>query len=377
MRFHISTFGRFHSFQLAEELSSLGHEVVLSTGYPKFWIRRKLPQSIELDTYPILGAISKLLELYFPAQRKRLEFLFLETFDILVARKNVKEVDAFIGWSGGALRSIRKYRKMGVLTCCERGSAHIVWEKENVIGVNTRPEMIQKELFEYDLASTIHVPSTFAKSTFPVKLQHKIGLVPLGVDHSLFFPSGKSGTRNGKPTFCYVGKLAMSKGLDILMKAYRAYEKQRDGELLIVGKPGDVEVGDSNAHYLGTKSPSELNEVFGRCDVLILPSRADGWGMVVTEALAAGLRVICSDSVGASDLVKRDVLFGTVIQSNSVDALIQAMLQETAGSLETKKTRANVIKESIGWANYAREKINLIKPSHAQACKRQIPLSGS
>ena len=34
MRFHISTFGRFHSFQLAEELSSLGHEVVLSTGYP-------------------------------------------------------------------------------------------------------------------------------------------------------------------------------------------------------------------------------------------------------------------------------------------------------------------------------------------------------
>ena len=367
MRFHISTFGRFHSFQLAEELSSLGHEVVLSTGYPKFWIRRKLPQSIELDTYPMLGAISKLLELYFPTQRKRLEFLFLEAFDILVARKNIKDVDAFIGWSGGALRSIRKYQKMGVLTCCERGSAHIAWEKDNVPGVNTSPEMIQKELFEYELASTIHVPSSFARNTFPVKLHHKIGIVSLGVDHSLFFPSGTSNTSDRKPTFCYVGKLAKSKGLDLLLEAYRTYEKKRTGQLLIVGKPGDVELGDSNAHYLGTKSPSELNEVFGRCDVLILPSRADGWGMVVTEALAAGLRVICSDSVGASDLVKRDALFGTVIQSDSVEALVQAMLEETVVSAERKKTRADEIKESIGWANYAQEKINLIKHSHAQA----------
>ena len=39
-------------------------------------------------------------------------------------------------------------------------------------------------------------------------------------------------------------------------------------------------------------------------DVLVLPSRFDGWGAVVNEALMVGTPVICSDRCGASDVIE-------------------------------------------------------------------------
>ncbi len=48
--------------------------------------------------------------------------------------------------------------------------------------------------------------------------------------------------------------------------------------------------------------------LFARADVFILPSRYDGWGVVVNQAIGAGLPVICSDAVGAGyDLVEPEV----------------------------------------------------------------------
>ena len=47
---------------------------------------------------------------------------------------------------------------------------------------------------------------------------------------------------------------------------------------------------------------------FAQADVFVLPSRYDGWGVVVNQAIGAGLPVICSDMVGAGhDLVDEDV----------------------------------------------------------------------
>ena len=42
-------------------------------------------------------------------------------------------------------------------------------------------------------------------------------------------------------------------------------------------------------------------------DLLALPSRWDGWGLVVNEALAVGVPVIASNACGASDLIRQDV----------------------------------------------------------------------
>lgn len=54
--------------------------------------------------------------------------------------------------------------------------------------------------------------------------------------------------------------------------------------------------------------------------MLVLPSRYDGWGVVVNEALCAGVPVICSDQVGARVLVEKFGA-GAVFESESPDAL--------------------------------------------------------
>ncbi len=60
----------------------------------------------------------------------------------------------------------------------------------------------------------------------------------------------------------------------------------------------------SRIEYAGFQAPDDLPRFFAQADVFVLPSRYDGWGVVVNQALGAGLPIICSDQVGAGcDLV--------------------------------------------------------------------------
>jgi len=55
-------------------------------------------------------------------------------------------------------------------------------------------------------------------------------------------------------------------------------------------------------------------------DLLLLPSRWDGWGAVVNEALMCGVPVICSDNCGAADLL-REPWRGQIFKAGSVESL--------------------------------------------------------
>lgn len=73
--------------------------------------------------------------------------------------------------------------------------------------------------------------------------------------------------------------------------------------------------------YAGFQPPEELPGLFARADVFVLPSRHDGWGVVVNQAIGTGLPVICSDAVGAAhDLVEEGVN-GTVFPAGNAVAL--------------------------------------------------------
>jgi glycosyltransferase involved in cell wall biosynthesis len=57
--------------------------------------------------------------------------------------------------------------------------------------------------------------------------------------------------------------------------------------------------------YLGFKNQTELPKYFGLCDVFVLPSEGEPWGLIVNEAMNAGIPIIVSDQVGCGpDLVK-------------------------------------------------------------------------
>jgi len=112
-----------------------------------------------------------------------------------------------------------------------------------------------------------------------------------------------------EPVFFFCGQMIARKGVDLLLAEFAKLER---GRLLLVGREAELpemlaampsEVR-ARIEYAGFQPPEALPGFFARADVFVLPSRYDGWGVVVNQAVGAGLPVICSDQVGAGhDLV--------------------------------------------------------------------------
>lgn len=118
---------------------------------------------------------------------------------------------------------------------------------------------------------------------------------------------------NAPTRLLYVGQMKGYKGVDLLVRAYRELMRRHANcELVCVGD-GPLRsrvAGLSGFHpdwriqVLGHLQPGELPRVWARADVFCLFSRAEAYGAVVAEALAAGLPIVCSEHAGASrDLV--------------------------------------------------------------------------
>ena len=105
--------------------------------------------------------------------------------------------------------------------------------------------------------------------------------------------------------FLYVGRLWSGKGLDYLFDAYRRVRRERDDiSLLLVGDGIDEAQYRALAHNLpnvafaGFIQPRDLPSYYALADVLVLPTLGDPHGLVVEEAMAAGLPVICTEAAG-------------------------------------------------------------------------------
>lgn len=107
------------------------------------------------------------------------------------------------------------------------------------------------------------------------------------------------------PRFVFVASLIHRKGIDLLVSAMHDLHQQ--GVLCEIdfygpGDPACLE-GVPGARYRGIIAFGEAQSVIAGYDLLVLPSRHDGWGVVVNEAVCAGVPVLCSDSTGAGHVV--------------------------------------------------------------------------
>jgi glycosyltransferase involved in cell wall biosynthesis len=104
----------------------------------------------------------------------------------------------------------------------------------------------------------------------------------------------------------FVGTLTTRKGLDVVIDAVRSLRREGVNISLDAygpGDPGRYEFDEVATRYRGAIPFGTAQNVIATYDVLVLPSRYDGWGVVVNEALMAGVPVVCSDCVGAGVVV--------------------------------------------------------------------------
>lgn len=125
----------------------------------------------------------------------------------------------------------------------------------------------------------------------------------------------------------FVGQLIERKRLDVLIEALARLNMSKV-ELVVIGTgPLEHELRERAAlklggcvTWLGLRPQSDIPRCMAEADCLVLPSRHDGWGAVVSEALMAGTPVICSDHCGAAGVVEASGC-GGVFPSGDVSAL--------------------------------------------------------
>lgn len=141
--------------------------------------------------------------------------------------------------------------------------------------------------------------------------------------------------RPRKPiTILLCGQMIARKGVDRLLNAFdRLIQSGYTARLLLVGREAElpqmlesISPGTKQQiEYAGFQEPEHLPHFFRQADLFVLPSRYDGWGVVVNQALGAGLPIICSDAVGAAqDLVEPGVN-GLIFQNDDADGIWQAL----------------------------------------------------
>jgi glycosyltransferase involved in cell wall biosynthesis len=133
----------------------------------------------------------------------------------------------------------------------------------------------------------------------------------------------------------FSGQLIERKGVDLLVRAFAQISDQIPElrlQLLGTGPAFNALVNmippelQHRIHFLGFQQPAALPQIFAAADIFVLPSRHDGWGVVVNEALGAGLPIIVSDRVGARDLVEHGCN-GFITTAGDVDSLAGALLK--------------------------------------------------
>jgi glycosyltransferase involved in cell wall biosynthesis len=152
-------------------------------------------------------------------------------------------------------------------------------------------------------------------------------------------PSGAQWPGGAGVRFLFVGRAAPEKGLAVLLAAWEAAALAPDRATLILAGPPASSIaldagsggGKGGIVALDRLSPVQLREVYGACEVLVVPSIPtrtfrEPWGLVVNEAMNRGVAVIATDAVGAAagGLV-RDGESGLVVAANDVGALSEAI----------------------------------------------------
>jgi len=135
---------------------------------------------------------------------------------------------------------------------------------------------------------------------------------------------------DGRLSIAFVGQAVERKGLPILLRAFEALREHVPAKLTIVGAtPDEVQslvLDRRGIEILGRVDDERKMRVIADADVLAAPSLGgESFGMVLTEAFAAGTPVVASDIAGYRDVV-RDGVDGVLVPRGDATALAQALL---------------------------------------------------
>jgi glycosyltransferase involved in cell wall biosynthesis len=193
-------------------------------------------------------------------------------------------------------------------------------------------------------------------------------------------------------SFTFVGRLVREKGIDVLADGYRLYRQMvaEPWPLLVsgVGPQGGLLAGTPGVEMAGFVQPDSVPGLFARSGCLVLPSRFEPWAVVIHEATAAGLPVVCTSVCGAASRLVLDGYNGVVVAPGNATELARALMR-IAGSTDAERLAMTTASRSLArqftparWASHLLRRVHELRhlsglPAAPSAVADRDPLAGA
>jgi L-malate glycosyltransferase len=151
-----------------------------------------------------------------------------------------------------------------------------------------------------------------------------------------------------KRHFTVVSRFVPKKNLLMLIDAYAQYRLmagEDSRELHLCGSGPDeakirARIGELKLNgiiFHGFQQEKEVAKLLSSSLSLLIPSFEEQWGLVINEALAMGLPIICGDSVGARDALVKSAINGFAIEPDNPEGMARFMLNLSESEIEWKR----------------------------------------
>ena len=174
-----------------------------------------------------------------------------------------------------------------------------------------------------------------------------------------------------------VSRLEHIKGMDLVVPAFAEVRKRfPDVQLLVVGD-GSLRAAmeqqamalgcDDAVTWAGRQPQEELSQYYSRMDIVLMPSRSEGFGLTAIEAMAHGCVVVASDIGGLPEVV-RDGVCGLLHRSEDVKDMAEKICSLIASSELYRSLQKNALQhvQKFSFQRYA----ELIHNLYSKALKR-------
>ena len=396
MKIGIGVQGRFHGFELAKALLTLGHDVHLFTNYPPFVVKRfGLPPEI-VNTHYLQGALSKITQKMGSFGRSAWINRYLsKSFENWLARRLGREQwDISYTWSSVSERYLRNPRTSKVRLVA-RGSSHILTQKRLLEEEEARCGIAQekpfdhtvaKELAEYKLADRVIVLSTFCKNSFQENGFDlgKVGLMVFGSPSDNFRLTVKefeqkiqSIEEESTLNILTVGTFSFRKGMADYTKIVNEFF-DKGVRFRFVGAVAEEcsslrrDLADK-VEFIPRVAQADLKTHYQWGHTFLFPTIEDGFAMVIAQARAACLPQITTTNCGGYDVVEEGKS-GWVFPIRSPELMIEKIR-------EIQKNRSIVVnmmnemyrnKVCRTWIDSAKDFLAIAESVNVELEKKQI-----
>ncbi len=233
--------------------------------------------------------------------------------------KSAGQVPVVVGSGTGSYSDLRYY-----LGWSEQRARRARWRKRQYLRLidahdsSLRPEKAARVLVWSEFSKRMHLEEGYVR---PDQIEVLYPGLPWRGDARM-----KHHDADGV-TFLFVGRDFERKNGSLVLRAFRQVRARHPNvRLILVSRPADgrqiVEPGVT--HYLFLLRQELLERIYPQADVLVLPSKAEGFGLVLLEAMSFGMPVIGVDGWAMPEIIRNDVN-GWLIGQDSVEELTRIM----------------------------------------------------